>query len=72
MRDVKCPFMDAHNDRMIRCEGIMEDCKNIIAFADGSARDWFMRVYCKEHFEKCEYYRLLMREKYDTEHAGEE
>lgn len=49
----------------------MDECKNIIAFADAAGKRWFVRVYCKERYEMCEYYRMLMREKYSTEHPGE-
>ena len=56
---------------MIKCEGILHDCKNIIAFSDSAGKKWFLRTYCKNRYEMCEYYRMLMQEKYADEHPGE-
>lgn len=68
-RDIKCPFFDNHAATMIRCEGIMDDCMHIMAFKDAEGKRFFMRTYCMDHYAKCEYYRMLMQEKYpeDTE-----
>lgn len=74
-RDIKCPFFRSHIaeetngkvDAEIRCEGIMEGCTHALVFDSRERKVTFQHIYCEEHYEKCEYYRMLMQEKYPDE-----
>lgn len=69
-REVKCPFFESHSEKEICCEGIMEGCRHVMVFEDRNTKRFFSRVYCKDQYGKCEYYRMLMQEKYEEEQSS--
>jgi len=63
--DIECPFYRYDNgSRRICCEGIVEESTISLTFTRKKDFELQRRVFCCEHFRKCEIYRLLM-EKYD-------
>ena len=63
--DVKCPFYKYDDGcRRITCEGIMDDCVTALIYRKKEDFGIQIRVFCCEHYKKCEVYRMLM-EKYD-------
>ena len=67
VREIKCPFFKQHNEREIRCEGIMDDCSHAIVFKGRGKKAYFQHTYCEDQYRACEYYRMLMHEKYPDE-----
>lgn len=61
--DVRCPFFKASDKRKISCEGITDDCILKLIFFSEKKRNLHHRIFCCEHFKKCEIYRML-EEKY--------
>jgi hypothetical protein len=62
---VKCPFF--RNDdgrRRINCEGITDQSITAVIFRTRGGYNTQIRVFCCEHYKKCEIYRMLMA-KYD-------
>lgn len=64
--DVKCPFFTSRSRRKIVCEGITDDCVNIISFFAPSKANLHCEVYCNDKFTYCEIYQML-KEKYEDE-----
>ena len=62
-----CPFYLARNEREIHCEGFFPDSKLISRFRCRTSCNLQHDVFCCEHFECCEVYRMLMAEKYPEE-----
>lgn len=62
--DAKCPFFQASSYRRITCEGITDDCVNIISFFSCNKKDLHFEIFCKDKFTYCEIYRML-KEKYE-------
>lgn len=62
---VKCPFYKSDDGkRKITCEGFADDCNLTQNYRKKEDFLKQIQVFCWEHYEKCEAYRLLM-EKYD-------
>lgn len=66
-RDILCPFFRTHSSTEIHCEGFMEGTTQAMIFRRQERKEFFQRIYCKEQYQKCEYYRMLMREVYADE-----
>ena len=64
--DAKCPFFQSSSRKRIVCEGITDDCVNIISFFAPSKKNLHFDVYCKDKFAYCEIYQML-KEKYENE-----
>lgn len=63
--DVQCPFYKADDGyRRITCEGIIDDSSLALIYRRKRDYETQITVFCCEHYEKCEVYRMLM-EKYD-------
>ena len=66
---VRCPFYrrDDVKLRRISCEGVVE--KSVISTTFRRRDDFMTQVetFCCKHYDKCEIYRMLMREKYAEE-----
>lgn len=60
----KCHFFQTSSYRTITCEGITDDCINILSFFSSKKKTFHFDVYCKDKCEYCEIYRMLM-EKYE-------
>lgn len=65
---MQCPFFLQHNELEICCEGIMDRCMHKITFRRRGDKALFLGTYCEKHYQKCEYYRMLMCEKYEEEY----
>ena len=69
--DVQCPFFkyDEYTKKRygVVCEGLVD--KSTLALVYCRKRDYEtqLRVFCCEHYKKCEIYRMLMEAKYDEE-----
>lgn len=70
---VQCPFyqgddkeVEGYRDMFrVVCEGFVEDSNVIQRYRKKEDRNTQMRIFCAEHYEKCEIYRMLMEAKYD-------
>ena len=63
--EVQCPFYQfSDGRRRVTCEGILEG--SYLALIYKSRQDFKkqMEVFCCQHYDKCEVYRMLM-EKYE-------
>ena len=64
--DVQCPFFKYDDGRSrITCEGVMDDTSLAMIFHRREDYGIQIRVFCCEHYEKCEIYRMLMENKYE-------
>ena len=67
-QSVKCPFYKYDNGKnKIVCEGFTDEC---LVDARWRMREDYIRhigVFCSEHYEKCEIYRMVYEAKYDDE-----
>ena len=65
--DVRCPFYRSDDGRRrIICEGIVDGCSLSLTYQRKDEYEKQMRIFCCEHYRKCEVYRIL-KEKYDEE-----
>lgn len=66
--DAQCPFFrsDVGNKKRIICEGIVDNSTLALTFDRKKDYDTQLRVFCCEHYKKCEVYRMLM-EKYEED-----
>lgn len=65
--DVRCPFYKFDDGkRRITCEGIIADSSLALIYHNKQDYEKQIDVFCCQHYDKCEVYRLLM-EKYDEE-----
>ena len=60
----RCPFFASHSVTDIRCEGVMDGVSHGMHFKEPERKAFFKRTYCDGSYQKCEYYRMLMAEKY--------
>ena len=67
--DAQCPFFrsDVSKQRRIICEGIVDRSTLALQFERKKDYDMQLRVFCCEHYRKCEIFRMLMADKYDEE-----
>ena len=62
---VRCPFYQSDDGRSrIICEGIGDSSSVSLHFRKKCECETQLRVFCCEHYKKCEVYRMLM-EKYE-------
>ncbi|MGN1369223.1 MAG: hypothetical protein ACI4WX_10165 [Aristaeellaceae bacterium] len=61
---IKCPFFLCHSGRQIRCEAVIDDCTSAFIFRQGRDKAFHLHNYCETHYDMCEHYRMMMREKY--------
>ena len=67
--DVRCPFYKYDDGvKRITCEGIVEDSSLALIYRKKRDFETQIRVFCCEHYEKCEIYRILM-EKYEEDNV---
>lgn len=65
--DVRCPFYKYDDGkRRITCEGIIEGSSLALIYHKKCDFETQTRVFCCEHYEKCEIHRMLM-DKYSEE-----
>lgn len=62
---VLCPFFRAHSKTQIGCEGMTDGMTIILAFRDSEGLDTQERIFCRQHYERCEIYRAIMAAKYE-------
>lgn len=62
--DVKCPFFQCHEPKVIVCEGITDDSVIRLWFKHNRGRNAQEDIFCKCAYEKCEIYMMLMMFKY--------
>ena len=67
--DAQCPFFkfDEVKRKRIVCEGFVEDSCLALIYCRVKDYETQLRVFCCEHYKKCEVYRMLMASKYDEE-----
>lgn len=67
--DVQCPFFkfDEPKRNRIVCEGIVDGSSLALIYCRKRDYDTQMRVFCCEHYKRCEIHRMLMENKYDEE-----
>ena len=64
--DIQCPFFRYDDGRRrIICEGVIEETSLSMLFLRQEDYDIQLRVFCCEHYKKCELYRMLMENKYE-------
>lgn len=58
--DVKCPFYRGDDGKKnVTCEGVCEGNKLIMAFGRKKDFEIQMRVFCCEHYHRCEIYKVV-------------
>lgn len=63
--DVGCPFYKSDDGKTrITCEGIVDNSSLALIYRAKKDFETQMRVFCCDHYRKCEVHRLLM-EKYE-------
>ena len=66
---IGCPFYKYDDGRRrITCEGITEDSSLALIYRKKSDFETQIRVFCCEHYKRCEIYRILM-EKYEEDNV---
>ena len=69
--DIQCPFYtgrdDAHAGKKILCESPVPDSNLGLYFREKEAYLTQMRIFCCQHYKKCEIYRAVMAAKYEDE-----
>lgn len=64
--DAKCPFFITVEKNSVVCEGITDCSKNVTMFSRKQEFKAHFNIFCRNHYENCEIYRMLM-EKYKEE-----
>ena len=67
--DAQCPFFqsDVQKQKRIICEGIVDRSTLALYFDLKKDYEKQLGVFCCEHYNKCEIYRMIMAAKYDEE-----
>ena len=66
--DIRCPFFNAHNREIIRCEGAGRGMRyTTTQFEDAGEKTFHQKTYCEAEFRKCWIYRCAMEMKYSGE-----
>ena len=67
--DTLCPFyrFDDGQKRRIVCEGIVDGSTLASTFRMRNDYEIQLGVFCCEHYQKCEIYRMLMEAKYEED-----
>lgn len=55
----------------IYCEGVIPDTGIVHRFGSKTERDMQVKLFCKNRFDCCEYYRALLAIKYGEDEDGE-
>lgn len=64
---VQCPFYKYDDGRRhITCEGLVDKSSIVLSYLTRTDYDKQLLIFCCEHYEKCEVYRMLMQ-KYEEE-----
>lgn len=59
--DVRCPFYKYDDGRRrIACEGLVDGSTLALIYRQKADYETQIKVFCCEHYRKCEVYRLLM------------
>ena len=64
---VKCPFFLHNSKKNVVCEGLTDDCVLSLRFFTEESRNQHRQLFCDKDYEKCEVYRMLIKEKYNEE-----
>jgi hypothetical protein len=67
--DVQCPFFkfDEYKKKRIVCEGFVDKSSLALIYCRKGDYETQLRVFCCEHYKKCEVYRMLMASKYEED-----
>jgi hypothetical protein len=67
--DVQCPFFKFDEDKKKRivCEGFVDKSTLALIYCRKKDYETQLRVFCCEHYKKCEVYRMLMASKYEED-----
>ena len=63
--DVKCPFYKKSDNNQIICEGMTDDSTIHMCFSCTKSKNNHSKVFCENHYDKCEIYRAVMESKYN-------
>ncbi len=61
----RCPFFRRTAGTRITCEGPFDGAAVMLLMNSGKQTEIQLRVFCCEHYEKCEIYRMVMASKYE-------
>lgn len=65
---VVCPFYITDDGaQRVTCEGVVDGSSLSIYFSKRADYETLMSVFCCQHYEKCEIYRMLMENKYEED-----
>ena len=66
---VQCPFFKFDEDKKKRivCEGFVDKSTLALIYCRKKDYETQLRVFCCEHYKKCEVYRMLMSSKYEED-----
>ncbi len=67
-KKIRCPFFreESSRDHKIKCEGL-GDAKSIswnFSNEDERQRIRQLEIFCQDHYDKCELYRMIVESKY--------
>lgn len=67
--DVQCPFFKFDEDKKKRivCEGFVDKSTLALIYCRKNDYETQLRVFCCEHYKRCEVYRMLMNTKYEED-----
>lgn len=67
--DVQCPFFkfDEEKKKRIVCEGFVDKSSLALIYCRKRDYETQLRVFCCDHYKKCEVYLSLMRYKYEED-----
>ena len=67
-QEVVCPFYQWDDGkRKIICEGMYDRCSLDLRWRHHVEQERYMKIFCCEHYKKCEIYRMIYQCKYAEE-----
>lgn len=63
--EARCPFFKAALRTRVTCEGPIDGALIMLVMHTRRQMDKQLRIFCCEHYEKCEIYRMVMAAKYE-------
>ena len=58
--EFKCPFFEKDEPYAITCEGVTDASRISVRFTRRADRNRQAEIFCKNKYENCEIYRMLM------------
>lgn len=63
--EARCPFFKSAVRTRVTCEGPIDGALIMLVMHTRRQMDKQLRIFCCEHYEKCEIYRMVMAAKYE-------